>query len=523
MNTNLRKYTYLIGLTTALFAVGCSDDIDPEITELITDRVFSPINVEAKIRNKTSVELTWQKSSKVDSYTVELFINDSLAFNGSPVNTYTDIKDENIPYTISKLDGETRYSARIKALSANATDSKWTGVTFKTEAEQIFFDVADEDLKATEVTLRWPAGEAADIITLKPGDIIHNLTAEEIAAGAVTLSNLTGETAYTAVMKRGEKTRGTAKFTTPVDLGGAIPVTPEDNVVEMIAAANDGDVFAFYPGEYNLGKTPITQNISFKAVRKNEKPVLKALISLEAAVNFTLKEVILDGTGVNAETGANGDQAIQFNTEGITYGDIVVDGCEIRNWLKGILYLNKSAIANSVTINDCKIYNIECSGGDFFDCRLGTPKTITFTNNTVYNSADARDLFRIDDKSADFPGVAPVILIDHNTFYSVANNTSKRILYVRWKGNAITFTNNIIANTAGYYTNQSATNIELLKNNNYFQANGFIENATTGAKVDDSGTFTTLDPGFANAASGDFTISNQTLIDNGAGDPRWIK
>ena len=37
----------------------------------------------------------------------------------------------------------------------------------------------------------------------------------------------------------------------------------------------------------------------------------------------------------------------------------------------------------------------------------------------------------------------------------------------------------------------------------------------------DSGNFTELDPGFVDASSGDFTVTNQTLLDNAVGDPRW--
>jgi hypothetical protein len=82
--------------------------------------------------------------------------------------------------------------------------------------------------------------------------------------------------------------------------------------------------------------------------------------------------------------------------------------------------------------------------------------------------------------------------------------------------------NTLIAATDGYYTNQPTTTQPTFVNNNYFGAAGFATAAyVTNAKHDNSGTHTTLDPGFANAAAGDFTLSNQTLIDNQIGDPRW--
>ena len=57
--------------------------------------------------------------------------------------------------------------------------------------------------------------------------------------------------------------------------------------------------------------------------------------------------------------------------------------------------------------------------------------------------------------------------------------------------------------------------------NNYFNAATYMAgSATSGAKYD-TGTFTILNPGFTNAAAGNFTISQSDLRANGVGDPRW--
>ena len=66
------------------------------------------------VQNKTNVRLGWTKVLGADSYVIELFANDSLQFEGSPVTTYNEVTDN--PYTITGLDGETKYSARIKAV-----------------------------------------------------------------------------------------------------------------------------------------------------------------------------------------------------------------------------------------------------------------------------------------------------------------------------------------------------------------------------------------------------------------------
>lgn len=48
-----------------------------------------------------------------------------------------------------------------------------------------------------------------------------------------------------------------------------------------------------------------------------------------------------------------------------------------------------------------------------------------------------------------------------------------------------------------------------------------IPEGGAGKVVDATGV--TLDPGFTDAANGNFKVSNQTIIDNEIGDPRWRK
>ena len=93
--------------------------------------------------------------------------------------------------------------------------------------------------------------------------------------------------------------------------------------------------------------------------------------------------------------------------------------------------------------------------------------------------------------------------------------------YIRLASHEITFNKNILAATEGYYTNQASTTIKEMSKNNYFNAPNFTGSTTSGAK-NDTGDCTQLDPGFANAANGDFRVSNLTLKAAGIGDPRWI-
>ena len=513
MNKFIKRFTYILSLSVAFIATGCSDDIDPEITSLDTDRVFSPIELTAKIVDQTGVRLTWKVNEKAESYQVEILQG------GTTVKTVNDITNADIPYTITGLDGETEYTVQIKAIKAGVADSKYSIVTFKTEPEQIFKEIIADELKATEVTLRWTAGEVANEIVLTPGDIKHTVTAEEIAAGAAVITGLVGETDYTAKLMKGTMTRGTMKFTTLIDLGNAIKVEPTDDLAALVTAASNGDVFALMPGTYAVGSINVNKSISIKGARPNDRPILSGtLIYISDGAGLNLKDLILDGTGSN-----EGNQAIIYNADG-NYGAFAMDACLIKNYTKGTMYVNNKSLIESMTITNCIYSDIECNGGDFIDFRNGIAKTFTFKYNTAYNSAAARDFFRMDDNgSTNFPGVTSIVTIENNTFYNVTNNSGKRMLYIRLKGNnQIHFNKNILAATAGYYSNQTSTKITEMLSNNYFNAPNFTA-STVDKAINDKGSFTTTDPGFKDAANGDFTVSNETLKDNNIGDPRWLK
>lgn len=524
MKFNLKHIALCVVLGTTIAFTSCEDSIDPLLESLNFKRALSPVDVTAKIRNRTTIELSWTTASNVNSYVVEFSEDQNFGSIAKTVNVTAD----QLPVQAT-LAGETLYYIRVKAKIEGKEDSKWTIVSALTSEENIFNTLPLANIEATSVTLSWPAGSDVTHLSIMPGSVQRNITAEEKAAGIVKVTGLTGETDYTVQLMNGTKRRGTITFRTNIDLGGAIKVEPTSDFVSMLAAAKDGDVFAFMPGTYALGKVSITKNISFKGARPADRPIIKALVSLEAAVSFEAKDIIFDGTDV-VSAGVKGDHVIQFNTASVAYGNIKFDGCLMRNYVKGLLYLNVAANVESITVNNCIMTGFDCNGGDFFDCRLGTPKVVTFTNNTVYGLTMARDLFRIDDKSSSFPGVAPKITIDHNTLVGVSNDAARRICYVRWIGNDITFTNNIVASTNGILgvsstSSQAFPHINSIANNNYYNAPGFSTGGSTNALAiyDASATAKKLDPGFSNAAAGNFKVTNQDLIDANVGDPRWLK
>ena len=507
--------------------VSCEDKIDPLVEELEVSRVFSPLDLTARIRNKTTVELSWTVKSDADYYIVE-FSEDSLVF-GTISKTVT-VQPDEIPF-LQLLDGETRYSARIKGVQENGIeDSKWSQISFMTDPENIFLPVEDGDIDALQATVRWSPGAEVTHLLINPGDINHPFTDDEIAAGIATINGLSGETEYTATLYKDTKKRGTITFETLIDVGDATRIYPTDNLMDAITAAADGEVLVLYPGDYTeySGTVVLNKSISIKGLYPYNKPQVHLQFVLEDGVQHVeIRDLEMNGnymdTSVDPATAVLLDHAFQYNTSGIAYGDLMIESCLIHDYNKSLIS-GSSSIASTITsisMDDCVATNILTNSADGIDIRSGYLATLSITNSTFNNCAPGRDFVRLDDASGTYPGMNTDVSIDHCTFYGVSN-TSDRILYVRFATNTLAVTNCLFAETTGYYTNQSKSAQPDCSNNNYFNATGFYTDAyVSGAKIDISGNYTTLDPGFTDATNGDFTITNQTLLDNAVGDPRW--
>ena len=523
---NISKY--LLGLATIITVSSCSDQMD-EITSLILDRNYAPVELTAKVVNKTNVKLTWVKSN-ADSYTIEVFQDDSLTFAGTPVKTITNIQASDIPYTVNSLQGETNYSFRVKAVTKDdaSRDSKWSTAYVETEAENILSAVNEEtDITATTVTLNWPAGQTATSIVATNNDsfasnvITHTITADEIAAGKATISGLTPETNYTLKLYNTTKTRGTVKVKTAIDLGGATLVKAGSDLKTCIDNANDGDVLALMPGTYPIntidGNMPLNKSIAIKSVRSYDKAIIQGGFQLNNGAALSLTQLVLDG---------NNNTTIKYVADYKTagkFGDLTIEGCDVKGYTGGVYYVNIAADITNLKINNSIIHNIS-TASDFMDCRLGAIHNLTFTNNTVY-AISCRDFFRYDNKASSFPGVTPYINVDHNTLDGLGS-VNKGVFYVRFTGTSIAFTNNIVSNSTGLFCKFVPTSIPNFSGNNYYNSPNFVEatddKTNVGITVYDN-TGTSYNPSYADYANHDFTVKSEDLKSSKTGDPRWIK
>lgn len=515
----------IIATILLTIAITSCDNYNEELLDgLGNSREFSPIELKATIRNRTSVELNWTARENVDHYVVE-FSADDTAF--TTITKTLEVTSDQLPLLVP-LEGEILYSIRVKAVTSGIADSKWSVTTANTLSEQLFLPVIDGDIRATEATLRWIPNSPVTEIIITPGAIKHTITPAEKTNGVAIITGLTGETIYTADLMDGIKRRGSQIFTTGLDIGNGILVTPNDDLFEKIAIAEDGAVLVLEPGDYTkqvdqvIGSKSIAlyKSITIRGLRSYNKPKLNHSFSIKSgAVNVSLIDLDLNGTGL---ADAYFMTIADANT---TYGDISISGCNVYNFDKALIY-------GSVSMSKLKSFSVDNSvitkvnttaSADFVDFRTTYVENITLKNSTFDSCSTGRDFVRADAAAGlTGTGLTTNVLIESCTLYKVSNTSApKRILYVRFASNTSTVRNTLITDTSAIYTNQAATTVPIYTKNYYFNAPSFMDSTIANNKPDASGTV--ADPQFTDAATGNFTLQNQTLIDNKIGDPRWIK
>ncbi|MDR0866185.1 MAG: cadherin-like beta sandwich domain-containing protein [Candidatus Symbiothrix sp.] len=128
---NIFKYGFFSVLT--LVGILSCEDRAEEIDNVNYPRPFSPTNIKAEITNQTDVSIKWDEVDNAISYVTELYSNDSLAFAPDALTQTREVIPVDIPVHFLDLEKNIRYSIRVKAIKADGTESKWEGITFKTE------------------------------------------------------------------------------------------------------------------------------------------------------------------------------------------------------------------------------------------------------------------------------------------------------------------------------------------------------------------------------------------------------
>ncbi len=212
----MKKYKYNIALLLILmlflplFMVSCDEET---LVVETPDQLFRPVLFTSTV-NGNEVTFSWVPIANA-SYSLEVS-RDSLLFQNElqviPL-------DEVTKYRVTDLWSASRYSARIKAVSKDASvkDSEYNQITFKTGIENIFLTPASADISTTSVLLKWDASKAVTKIVVSAAGIADttiNLTSADIAAGQKLIDGLRSGITYVFKVYNGEMLRGTISVKT---------------------------------------------------------------------------------------------------------------------------------------------------------------------------------------------------------------------------------------------------------------------------------------------------------------------
>lgn len=509
-------------ITTLLLALslsGCESYNEALLDDLGNTREFSPIGLTAVVRNQTAVELNWTKQENVDHYVVEFSEEENFA----TIYKTVEVKASQLPVRV-QLEAETVYSIRVKAVTPGLADSKWNVTTASTLNEQLFLPVQPGDIDAKQAILRWVPNSTVTHLFLNPGSISRLITAAEKASGVAIVTGLTPETNYTATLYNNTKKRGVQLFTTGIDIGTGILVTPTDNLFQKITDAPSGSILVLMPGDYTAqtGLIAINKTLTIRGLKTDNKSLLKVNFTLNnnpanasEEVSLSLIDLDLNGTGLSGG-------AIAITSAAATpLGEVLISNCNVHDFPSQLMYGNASAKLKSFSVDNSIIKSVNTGGGaDFVDFRTTYVENIALTKST-FDTCSSRDFIRLDAAAKlSGTGLNSNVVIDGCTIYNPALPLSSRILYIRFLSNTSTVRNTLLAVGSAVYASSSATFAPVFLNNNNFNSPNLML-AGSNNRPDTSATV--LDPQFVSAATSDFTVKNQTIIDKKIGDPRWIK
>lgn len=434
-----------------LAAMSCTDgndwDVDSSHSRLFglnSDR----ISVEAEDVQAT---VTFTAVPDAEYYVIEVSTDslyDDMALGGSNAIVYGEDKSLTAsPVILTGLAGDTRYYMRIKAMSDQMNESKWSyyrdGSTFKTLAEQIFTDPVASDRSESTLHVAWTAGADVTniVVTDDNNNIVQNITLDDAtkAAGEYTITGLNPSTSYSIVIMNGETKRGTLNMTTSaampegdykIELSSDITRISGDLISELADAAKAATgketvsitiglradqtytvaSVSADSGEDTALSLPEGVSVTFFGLSGGEAPTL----------NFT-KSFNLAGTHTyvrfeNLTFTDGGCQYLINQSEAANIGELSFKQCTVSDFERSFVRTqgDNSIVIDNIIVDDCILTNMSSGNGY---------STILFggSNNTIGKLELSNSTFDTTQRSFIEASKAPVtngIYITDCTFYN---------------------------------------------------------------------------------------------------------
>lgn len=507
-------------------------DVDPAY-----DRLFHSSKVSVS-PGEDQAEVTFKKMPDAEFYVIE--ISTDTLFDEVETTEHSiyfgDKEDARIttsPYTMTGLEGSTKYYFRIKSCATNGKGSTWkylddteSNYSFTTKSEQIILDVVPGS-KTVKVSFK--AGkQITEAQIVKDDEVLVSqpVTADEVAAGELTISGLNAKTSYTVQLLNGENVRGKMKFTTtePFPDGyEVINVAAGDDVKDLLANATSDKVVVVFPQgmEYTaLNEEAQTSTIK---VPENIKSVYFWGAAGESKATVKFKGVSFDSSSMdvvrfynlNLQYGANSDGYVLNQSGTFTLNSLEMEKCDVKD-IRGIFRFQSivNSTVNAIKINDCVLTNIGTYGiVNTKDQKSLTLGTVSITNSTL-NTINS---VLTNTSQANFS-----ITLDHCTIWNCVPATKPYFDLQKQTGVTVACTNSLIG---AYYDFKDAAQTVKGSSLKDIDASGTVYTSDfnwnsgyeIGSQISETSAQLWANPAKTGA---DFTVQNSSY--KNLGDPRWI-
>jgi len=507
-------------------------DVDPAY-----DRLFHSSKVSVS-PGEDQAEVTFKKMPDAEFYVIE--ISTDTLFDEVETTEHSiyfgDKEDARIttsPYTMTGLEGSTKYYFRIKSCATNGKGSTWkylddteSNYSFTTKSEQIILDVVPGS-KTVKVSFK--AGkQITEAQIVKDDEVLVSqpVTADEVAAGELTISGLNAKTSYTVQLLNGENVRGKMKFTTtePFPDGyEVINVAAGDDVKDLLANATSDKVVVVFPQgmEYTaLNEEAQTSTIK---VPENIKSVYFWGAAGESKATVKFKGVSFESSSMdvvrfynlNLQYGANSDGYVLNQSGTFTLNSLEMEKCDVKD-IRGIFRFQSivNSTVNAIKINDCVLTNIGTYGiVNTKDQKSLTLGTVSITNSTL-NTINS---VLTNTSQANFS-----ITLDHCTIWNCVPATKPYFDLQKQTGVTVVCTNSLIG---AYYDFKDAAQTVKGSSLKDIDASGTVYTSDftwnsgyeIGSQISETSAQLWANPAKTGA---DFTVQNSSY--KNLGDPRWI-
>ena len=507
-------------------------DVDPAY-----DRLFHSSKVSVS-PGEDQAEVTFKKMPDAEFYVIE--ISTDTLFDEVETTEHSiyfgDKEDARIttsPYTMTGLEGSTKYYFRIKSCATNGKGSTWkylddteSNYSFTTKSEQIILDVVPGS-KTVKVSFK--AGkQITEAQIVKDDEVLVSqpVTADEVAAGELTISGLNAKTSYTVQLLNGENVRGKMKFTTtePFPDGyEVINVAAGDDVKDLLSYATSDKVVVVFPQgmEYTaLNEEGQTSTIK---VPENIKSVYFWGAAGESKATVKFKGVSFESSSMdvvrfynlNLQYGANSDGYVLNQSGTFTLNSLEMEKCDVKD-VRGIFRFQSivNSTVNAIKINNCVLTNIGTYGiVNTKDQKSLTLGTVSITNSTL-NTINS---VLTNTSQANFS-----ITLDHCTIWNCVPATKPYFDLQKQTGVTVACTNSLIG---AYYDFKDAAQTVKGSSLKDIDATGTVYTSDftwnsgyeIGSQISETSAQLWVNPAKTGA---DFTVQNSSY--KNLGDPRWI-